>query len=299
MKILLATDGSKYSEAAADFLTFLKLRPEDEITVFHALSWIPFRYDRDFYFDALNEIKREIAPRILDRSLEILRTVKARLSTLILEGSPEQCIVDAVKESETDMIVMGARGIRGIESLFVGSVTRSVAVTSPKPVLVIKLPRDRRRPEKIRILLAADGSDHSMATGNLLSSVPFGDDAEVMVLNVVPPVFVDIPQTFVPEINERFLEVAEKERSARMVESKKLLDGMREHLGKNFTQIQVLSEVGDPAKEILKVSQRERADIIAVGCRGLRGIKGMLGSVSRNILAHSECSVLIGKACKE
>jgi len=38
-----------------------------------------------------------------------------------------------------------------------------------------------------------------------------------------------------------------------------------------------------------------KADIIAVGSRGLRGIKGALGSVSRHVLNHAECSVLIGK----
>ncbi len=37
------------------------------------------------------------------------------------------------------------------------------------------------------------------------------------------------------------------------------------------------------------------ADIIAVGSKGMRGIKGMLGSVSRYVLGHSGCSVLIGK----
>jgi len=41
-----------------------------------------------------------------------------------------------------------------------------------------------------------------------------------------------------------------------------------------------------------------KPDINAVGCRGLRGIQGMMGSVSRNILTHPKCSVLIGKMCK-
>jgi len=41
MKILLATDGSEYSETAAKILTCLKLSAEDEITVFHAMYFIP------------------------------------------------------------------------------------------------------------------------------------------------------------------------------------------------------------------------------------------------------------------
>jgi hypothetical protein len=34
----------------------------------------------------------------------------------------------------------------------------------------------------------------------------------------------------------------------------------------------------------LETSEELKTDIIAVGCKGLRGIKGMMGSVSRNIL---------------
>lgn len=62
--------------------------------------------------------------------------------------------------------------------------------------------------------------------------------------------------------------------------------------------INVLSEIGDASSEILNTAERLKADVIAVGCRGLRGIKGMMGSVSRNVIVHSKCSVLIGKVCE-
>jgi nucleotide-binding universal stress UspA family protein len=67
---------------------------------------------------------------------------------------------------------------------------------------------------------------------------------------------------------------------------------------KRFSNIRELSRVGDPSSEILKTAEETEADIIAVGCRGLRGIKRVLGSVSRNVLTHSKCSILIGKMCE-
>ncbi len=73
MKILLATDGSEYSTRAAAFLTRLNLSLEDEISIFHALYWIPFMYDKEFYYDTLKEIKRDLAPKIIDSALEILK----------------------------------------------------------------------------------------------------------------------------------------------------------------------------------------------------------------------------------
>ncbi|MFZ3136772.1 MAG: universal stress protein [Thermodesulfovibrionales bacterium] len=297
MKILLSTDGSEYSERAAKFLTRLNWSSDDNITVFHAAYWIPFRYDEEFYLGTLKEIKKEIAPRILDSALDILKPVQAKLSVAIVEGSPEQCIVDVAADSDMDMIVMGSRGIKGIESVFIGSVTRSVAANSVKPVLVVKPPVSQK-PGRMKILFATDGSDYSRATMEFLSSIPFPDDTEVRTLNVIWSNIFDIPERFVMEIDERIKNLVAGTRKMEFTESERIIELAREYLNRRFRNIGVLSRVGDPSAEILKTADTMDADIIAVGCRGLRGIKGMMGSVSRNILTHSTSSVLIGKTYK-
>ena len=81
--------------------------------------------------------------------------------------------------------------------------------------------------------------------------------------------------------------------------SEKIIEQAQEYLRRSFNIIDVLSKEGDPPTEILETSEELKTDIIAVGCRGLRGTKGIMGSVSRNIQTHSECSVLIGKTCKD
>jgi nucleotide-binding universal stress UspA family protein len=295
---LLATDGSEHSKGAAEFLTRLNLSSEDEITIFHVTYLVPCLYGQESYYDNLKAIKKEIAPRILDSVLDILKPVNAKISTLILDGSPEYCIMDVSVESDTDLIVMGARGIRGIDSLLIGSVTRAVAIKSSKPVLITKLPVPKKS-DRIKILFATDGSAHSAATSGILSAMPFPDSTEITVLNVMPWEILDIPKTFVPEINERFNEIIEETRSNRLIESKRIIDQTKEYLSRKFTHINVLSKVGESSTEIIKASEELKSDIIAIGCRGLRGIKGMMGSVSRNILTNSKYSVLIGKTCKD
>jgi len=314
MKILLATDGSEYSEGAAKFLASLNLSSEDEITIFHALYWVPSIYpshvwfsqkwyDKDYdevsYHSAIKEIKKEIAPRIIDSALKILQPVQAKISTEIMEGSsPEACIIDAAVNTDMDMIIMGARGIRGIESFFVGSVTRNVSIKSPKPVLVVKLPV-HEKPGRLKVLFATDGSDYARDTGEFLSKIPFYDDTEIRILNVTPQEVMEIPQTFAPRVIEQIIEIEEKIRETRVSESKRIVEDAKGRLGKRFRNIDVLSVVGDPSREVINTAETLKSDLIAVGCRGLRGIKGMMGSVSRNILTHSECSVLIGKTCKD
>ena len=231
VKILLATDGSEHSEGAARFLTRLNLSPDDEIIIFHAIYGVPCLYGRESYYDTLEAMKKETAPRTLDSAMAILESVKAKISTLILDGFPEHCIIDVSVESDTDLIVLGAKGMKASESYFIGSVTRAVAIQSPKPVLVIKLPKSGKR-DRLKILFATDGYEHSAATAGILSGIPFPRDTEITILNVIPWEFLDIPKEYVPDINKSFKEIIEETRSNRLMESKRIFDQSREYLMK-------------------------------------------------------------------
>ena len=298
MKILLPTDGSEYSEEAAKFLTCLDLTSEDEITVFHTLSWVPFLYDEESYCSALKEIKKEIAPKVLDAALEILALVPAKVSAAIVDGSPEEYIVDIASESDMDMIVIGARGIKGIKTLFVGSVTRVVAGRSSKPVLIVRAPIGKRKCG-MKILFATDGSEYSMATGAFLALVPFAEDTELTIINVIWSEYSDIPERFFLEVNERMKGLVADAREMEFSRSKEILDKASGLLSKRFKHINVLSHIGDPSEQILKTAEDFNTDLIALGCRGLKGMKGLMGSVSKNIVTHAKCSVLIGKTCAD
>jgi len=55
-------------------------------------------------------------------------------------------------------------------------------------------------------------------------------------------------------------------------------------------------EDGDPAHEILECANRENADLIVMGNRGLGDLKGLLmGSVSHKVSQHAKCSCVIVK----
>jgi len=297
MKILLATDGSEYSEGAAKFLTQLNFSSDDEITILHVISWVPFKYDKESYYSSLKQIKQEIGPKILDSAANILKPVRAKIVTKIVDGSPEKYIVNVAVDSDMDMIVMGARGLKGIKSLIIGSVTRSVTINSPKPVLAIK-PQQHEESGKVKILFATDGSDSANETGRFLTKIPFHDDTEITIVNVIRTALADIPGKYVTEIGDRIKDVMEKAGSVELAESEKIINHAREYLSKRYTNINGLTKFGYRAIEILNTAETSKSDIIAVGCRGLKGIKGMMRSLSRNILNHSTCSVLIGKTCK-
>lgn len=61
------------------------------------------------------------------------------------------------------------------------------------------------------------------------------------------------------------------------------------------SELEIVS--GEPAEEIVRLANIYKADLIAIGCRGLTGLKRILeGSVSAEVVAEAPCSVLVVRA---
>ncbi len=291
MKVVFATDGSKCSEEAARFLTRFHLSQKDEIIVLYVVSDIP--YADDYHAQIRHAIKR-VAPRILRTSADILKPLKAKISTLEEEGLPDSSIIEVATDSNADLIVMGARGLKGLKSFLLGSVTRSVAINSPVPLLVTR-PVKWRVSGKMKVLFATDGSHSATSTADLLASMPFPDDTEMTVINVAWSAASDIPERLVLQMDEKIKDYIAKARAIEIQDSERTLDLAKAHLSGKFASIKEVSRRGDPATEIIARAEALKVDLVALGSRGLKGIKGMLGSVSRRVLGRAGCPVLLGK----
>ncbi len=290
MKILLATDGSEHSEGAAKFLTRFDFSKKDEIVVLHVVSEIP--YDDDYHAQIKRVIKR-VAPKILKASADILKATGAEITTVEEQGYPDTTIIEKAVDFESDLTVMGARGVRGVELLFLGSATRAVTINSPRPVLVFKR-SPRQSSGRLKVLFATDGSEIACEAGKFAATMPFPADTEVSVMNISSSFISDIPQKYMKEIGEQLTG-----KPSTYKESESIFEQANSFLADRFSKIDYLLRIGDPSREILAIEKTLEPDIIVLGCRGLRGFKGMMGSVSRRLLGHSESSVLIGKPCSK
>jgi nucleotide-binding universal stress UspA family protein len=56
---------------------------------------------------------RRVAPQILSSASDILKEVKAKVSVAEKEGYPDSTIVESAVDAGADLIVMGARGVKG------------------------------------------------------------------------------------------------------------------------------------------------------------------------------------------
>lgn len=145
MKILIATDGSKYSNAAVDECCRMILNPErDEVQVVsvyenaYPITAEPFAMSQEYY-EKLDETVRNIAAGYVD---DVKKTVSekfpnAKLTTDVLHGAPDQQIIERAKEWNADLIVVGSHG-RGFWGRLLGSVSDGVVHHAPCSVLVVR-----------------------------------------------------------------------------------------------------------------------------------------------------------------
>ena len=58
-------------------------------------------------------------------------------------------------------------------------------------------------------------------------------------------------------------------------------------------EVETHTVTGDPADALLEIAERESADLIVVGNRGMHGVSRVLGSVPNKVSHRARCSVLI------
>ncbi len=87
---------------------------------------------------ALRARRAREARRELEAAAGRLRRAGWRSQTLLRVGVPAAELVDAIRATGADGIVVGARGVGGLERLLLGSVAGAVLAGSPVPVLVVR-----------------------------------------------------------------------------------------------------------------------------------------------------------------
>jgi nucleotide-binding universal stress UspA family protein len=143
--VLIAFDGSVDAEAAIDHAAKL-LRDEEAtvLTVWERLIDVMTRTGSAFALGDVdyNSVDRESEAQALKRAEEGARRaeqtgLKARARTRARDTSIAAAILDEATELDADVILLGTRGLTGLKSVLLGSVSHGVLQHSDRPVIVI------------------------------------------------------------------------------------------------------------------------------------------------------------------
>ncbi len=139
-----------------------------------------------------------------------------------------------------------------------------------------------------KILWATDFSDEAQEALVYASHFSKAFKARLLALHVIPDFPPNLYNTSAVIKGElvRRLEAVKKE-------AREKLERIRESKGIDFKP--VISK-GTASKEIIKVAEKEKADLIVIGKRGLSAIEKMfIGSVTNHVLRNSKVPVLVTK----
>src|SRR5258706_693973 len=138
--ILVPTDFSPCAEHALDYACGLAAKLGATLHLVNALGASLPELDTALTDAAIQSL---ISGQQLElqRIADPLRPLVHIGKVIVKSGDARDAIVDAARELDIDLIVMGTHGRRGISRLVVGSVAGDVLRRAPCPVLVVRLLR--------------------------------------------------------------------------------------------------------------------------------------------------------------
>jgi nucleotide-binding universal stress UspA family protein len=147
-RILIATDGSKFSEKAAKVgIELAKFSGGKVIIVFVADTGKygssaglipPFGGISPDAIDSVVSSIREAGEKATLQVNELARAAGVTSERLIVEGNPPKEILRIAEDEKIDVIVMGSIGKTGLDKFLMGSVAEKVVHNSKLPVLIVR-----------------------------------------------------------------------------------------------------------------------------------------------------------------
>lgn len=148
MRILVAVDGSDYSDAAVAEVSKIHWPADSEIRLLAAAE--EFRYPAadawlrpGKYHAEVMEASRINARRIVTNHESLLRervTGPITVTTDVIEGDPRAVIIDAAEQWPADLVVVGSHGYGAVQRMLLGSVSNAVANHLHCSVWIVRKP---------------------------------------------------------------------------------------------------------------------------------------------------------------
>jgi universal stress protein E len=288
MHLMAATDLSAPARHAAERAASVAAQTGASLDLVHVAAPAPLETLRRLVSpvpEGLEDRWQHAARERLDALAAALRAQhRLQVDVELATGAVPTELARLAADRRADLLVLGSRGDGFMRHVLLGSTAERLLRQVGRPMLVVK--RAPRGPYR-SVLVPVDLSDASLPALRLARA--FAPQAELAVLNAFEAPFegqlrfggVD------PDLLDRYRIAARRE----------ALEGVRalcEAAGLRPETTRSIVQHGSAVVRILEQEQEQDADLVVVARRGAGALESMLlGSVSRELLARTECDVLV------
>jgi nucleotide-binding universal stress UspA family protein len=277
-KILLAVSGLGHAEEMLKTLKELPSIESAKVTVLHVVP-------PQSTSTAMTQ-KWEEGGKILANAIQSLNLDASQVSSILRQGDPKDVVCQVADEIDADLIIMGSRGLKRLQSILSNSVSQYVFQLSSRPMLLVK---DDIYVKRIkRVMVAIDKSDSAKHCLNLalflLQGIPGG---QLILTNVTT------------DLRGKSSEVNEVTPDKNSVLAAAVADA--ERLG---IQARCFTSSGKPGEEICRLAEELNTDLLLLGSPDRRpsvaknfvDIDRLIGaSLSDYVRVNATCPVLLAR----
>ena len=280
MRVLLAIDGSVQSLHATQAV--ISLASVSTLTILHVIdltrltfSMLGAELGAEIAHDLSKEAEQALradGEQALSRAKTILSGKIEFMNFQLEEGSPAELILSVAQENHSDLILMGARGMRQVEQHFLGSVSQRVLSHAACPVLIINRPLLEMR----KILIAIQSPDDVQKVKQFLNKHPFHPQTDITLFSVVP-----IPRS----LFRGGVSAPEEKIEQALRSTETFLDQAVSQLKDCYDSVKGYVGLGAPADTILEQAAITEPDLMVMGIHHPSTItRFVLGTVSHTVL---------------
>ncbi len=160
-KILLTVAGRGLCEEMFNMLMDIPVMQKASVTVLHI---VPPQITADAMSNKLEE-----GGKILAAAVKSLNVDPSKITARLKQGDPKDVVLQVAEEEDSDLIIMGSRGLKRLASILENSVSQYVFQLTDRPMLLVK---DDIFVKKVRrIMVAMDKSDSAQQSLDLALSL--------------------------------------------------------------------------------------------------------------------------------
>jgi nucleotide-binding universal stress UspA family protein len=286
MNIVVAVDWRDQSQSALQVV--IDLYEPKELTLVHAVNLGPLEsyplaplMDKEPYQEFENAKRR-----LMDETRQHLKQIAVRVQhdvpsvkQVCEAGGPVSVILEAIKSSATDLVVIGNRGLTQFAEFAMGSVSHLVLLHAACATLVVKGAQKTTQ----RVVVAVKGPDDAERIKTWLLAHPFKHPMELVVLNVVPSAL------FAPFQGQAGFDAWTQAATAT---AQRFVDPVAASLNGPHYAATGRVAIGDAADMIAR--EVGLSDLLVVSTHGRTGVHRLLfGSVSHSVVHRVSGSVLV------